>query len=308
MARAKAKAKQAESETVAEPVSAPETEPVVHSIKGFAADWTCRGFKFETGKTYSVDGPIKCCKNGFHACPTDAHPLSVFEYYASAGSRFAEVTQAGASDKQGNKLASAKITIGVEVSISDLVARAFKWVWDRATLVEGSSATGDSGAASATGYRGAASATGNSGAASATGDRGAASATGVSGAASAIGYRGAASATGNSGAASAIGYRGAASATGVSGAASATGYSGAASATGYSGAASVTGKHSVAMAVGVYARAMAGETSCICLAHRDPETDVIIAIRASKVGENGVKAGVWYSLNAAGEFIEESAS
>ncbi len=237
MTRTKAKAKQAESETVQEVApDAAAPELVVTSIKGFSADWTCRGFQFEFGKTYEVSGPIKACENGFHACPTDEHPLSVFEYYASAGSRFAEVTQAGASDKQGNKLASAEITIGVEVSISDLVARAFKWVWDRATLVEGSSATGD---------RGAASATGNSGAASATGD---------------------------------------------------------------SGAASATGKHSVAMAVGVYARAMAGETSCICLAHRDPETDVIIAIRASKVGENGVKAGVWYSLNAAGEFIEESAS
>ncbi|MGO9432656.1 DUF7666 domain-containing protein [Rhodoblastus sp.] len=255
MTRTKAKAKQAESETVQEVApDAAAPELVVTSIKGFSADWTCRGFQFEFGKTYEVSGPIKACENGFHACPTDEHPLSVFEYYASAGSRFAEVTQAGASDKQGNKLASAEITIGVEVSISDLVARAFKWVWDRATLVEGSSATGDRGAACATGVRGAA------------------------------------------------------SASGYSGAASATGYSGAASATGDSGAASATGKHSVAMAVGVYARAMAGETSCICLAHRDPETDVIIAIRASKVGENGVKAGVWYSLNAAGEFIEESAS
>ena len=70
------------------------------------------------------------------------------------------------------------------------------------------SATGDSGVASATGYRGAASATGASGVASATGDSGAASATGT---------RGAASATGDSGAASATGTRGAASATGYSG-------------------------------------------------------------------------------------------
>ncbi|HLG99809.1 MAG TPA: hypothetical protein VKX49_26100, partial [Bryobacteraceae bacterium] len=61
------------------------------------------------------------------------------------------------------------------------------------------------------------------------------------GAASATGWSGAASATGASGAASATGWSGAASATGASGAASATGWSGAASATGASGAASAPG-------------------------------------------------------------------
>ena len=253
-------------------------EPVVASIKGFDLDWTCRGFQFEVGKTYTVDGPIEACKNGFHACPDDTYPLSVFKYYPPAGARFADVTQSGASHRDGNKLASACITIGVEISLGELVARAVKWVWDRATLVEGSTATGVRGAASATGY---------------------------SGAASATGYSGAASATGYSGAASATGYSGAASATGVRGAASATGDSGAASATGDSGAASATGKHSVALATGCEGRAMAGETGAICLVCRDDRTGAILAVRASKVCENGVKPGVWYSLNAAGEFVEE---
>jgi hypothetical protein len=65
----------------------------------------------------------------------------------------------------------------------------------------------------------------------------------ASGAASATGWRGAASATGASGAASATGWSGAASATGESGAASATGASGAASATGWSSIAVVTGPY-----------------------------------------------------------------
>ena len=30
----------------------------------------------------------------------------------------------------------------------------------------------------------------------------------------------------------------------------------------------------------------------------------IVHIRASKVGENGIKAGVWYTLDANGEFLE----
>jgi hypothetical protein len=97
--------------------------------------------------------------------------------------------------------------------------------------------------------------------------------------------------------------RGAASATGTRGAASATGYSGAASATGTRGAASATGKHSVAMACGYDGRAMAGETGAIVLAYRDDDYN-LLHIRASKVGENGIKAGVWYRLGAAGEFVE----
>ena len=263
---------------------------VVTSIKGFRSDLTCQpdssapAFQFEIGKSYSLTGEINACNFGFHACPVDEHPLSVFEYYPPAGARYAEVEQSGAQSVNGNKLASASITIKAEISLSDLIARAVKWVFDRSTP-EGPSATGDSGAASATGYRGAASATGYSGAASATGDSGAASATGDSGAASA---------TGNNGAASATGYRGAASATGIRGAASATGYSGAASA---------TGKHSVAIGAGHVSRAMAGETGAICLVSRN-ENDEIVAIRASKVGENGVKPNVWYSLSPAGEFVE----
>jgi len=30
----------------------------------------------------------------------------------------------------------------------------------------------------------------------------------------------------------------------------------------------------------------------------------IMHIRASKVGENGIKAGTWYALNADGNFVE----
>ena len=186
------------------------------------------------------------------------------------------------------------------------------------------SATSDHSAASATGYHGAASATGYQSAASATGCQGSASATSDHSAASATGYRGAASATGDLGAASATGWYGAASATGECGSASATGYLGAASATGdYStasadgkqGAASATGKNSAASAsgeqsvacgLGCSSKSMAAKHSgAIVLVHRDSGGN-IIHIRASKVGENGVKPNVWYSLNVDGEFVEET--
>jgi len=168
---------------------AAETAVTVTSIKGFDSDLSCRGYKFEFGKTYTVEGNIKACENGFHACPVDEHPLSVLQYYPPT-SRFAEVVQSGEMDKDGEKLASASITIGFEISISDLAARAVKWVFDRANWKDGPVATGDNEGATASGTRGAATASGTRGAATASGDQGAATASGYRGAATASGYDG----------------------------------------------------------------------------------------------------------------------
>jgi hypothetical protein len=51
---------------------------------------------------------------------------------------------------------------------------------------------------------------------------------------------------------------------------------------------------------------MASETGAIVLVHRNDDGE-IVHIRASKVGENGIKAGVWYSLDAGGQFVEVEA-
>ena len=119
----------------------------------------------------------------------------------------------------------------------------------------------------------------------------------------ATGNRGAASATGYQGAASATGELGAASATGELGAASATGYQGAASATGELGAASATGEHSVAASFGEDGKARASAGCAIVLVSRTP-TGRIRHIFASKVGENGIEADKFYTLNAKGVPVE----
>ncbi|MFG1429290.1 DUF7666 domain-containing protein, partial [Roseixanthobacter glucoisosaccharinicivorans] len=149
-------------------------EPVIISIKGFNHDLSCRGFKFEIGKTYTVSGNIKACSNGFHACPEEHHPLSVFEFYPPARSRFCVVEQTGDANTLETKLASATITIGVELTLGDLAQRAVKWVFDRANWLHGAVAMGDNEGATASGYRGAATASGDRGAATASGDQGAA--------------------------------------------------------------------------------------------------------------------------------------
>ena len=175
-------------------------ESALVSIKGFNTDMTCRGFQFEPGKTYEMTGKATCCKRGYHACPTDVHPLSVFSFYPPGSSRYFEVAQAGSICRAENdKAASTILTINIEIGIGELVKRAWDFVWSRAIKSDDAHVTIESGAASATGTQGAASATGYQGAASATGDHGAALATGTQGAASATGYQGAASATGYEG-------------------------------------------------------------------------------------------------------------
>jgi hypothetical protein len=158
---------------------------MITSIKGFDKNLSCRGFQFEIGKTYEVKGKVKACSNGFHSCPSDEEtsPLAVFEYYPPAMSRYCEVQADGKTDRQGNKIASAKITVGVEITLHEMIGRFIKWATDKAGGTLAASNSGDRGAASNSGYQGAAS---NSG------DRGAASNSGYHGAASNSGYHGAA--------------------------------------------------------------------------------------------------------------------
>ena len=237
----------------------------IRAIKGFDADLSCRGHKFEVGQTYTATGEIVACKNGFHAIPEDQHPLAVFNYYPPAGSRFCIVEVGGKTDADGDKVSAEILSVGLEVGLRELTLEAVKWVTDRATL-EGpvaekmnglATASGTSGAATASGYEGAATASGEQGAATASGEQGAATASGEQGAATASGYQGAATASGEQGAATASGEQGAATASGYQGAATASGEQGAATASGYQGAATASGTSGAATASGTSGAATA---------------------------------------------------
>ena len=91
--------------------------------------------------------------------------------------------------------------------------------------------------------------------------------------------------------------------TGDSSAATNTGHYSAATNTGYQSAAEVTGSHSVAAALGYESKAKAVEGCAIVCVYRNDD-DELIHIRASKVGDNGIEAGKWYTLDENGEFIE----
>jgi hypothetical protein len=150
------------------------------AYKGFDKNLQCRGFQFEIGKTYTHKGKVEACKAGFHAI--EGHPLEVFGYYAPGISRFCVVELDGdlARHNDDSKVAAQILTVGKEISISELVRDAVKFVMDR-SKPEGETATGTQGAASSTGDQGAASSTGYQGAASSTGNHGAAMAIGYLG-------------------------------------------------------------------------------------------------------------------------------
>jgi hypothetical protein len=147
------------------------------AIKGFDAQLKCRNFQFEVGQTYKHEGAVKACRSGFHAVPADLHPLTVFEFYPPAGSRFCIVEVDGQTDREENKIAAEILTVQKEIGLHDLATEAVKWVMDRATL-EGPVATKDNGLATASGDQGAATASGTRGAATASGYQGAATASG----------------------------------------------------------------------------------------------------------------------------------
>ena len=255
----------------------------ITAYKGFDKNLKCRDFQFEIGKTYTHDGDVKKCKTGFHACE---HPLSVFEFYDPAGSRFAAVEQSGTIDKDETKTASSVIEIKSELTLHDLIKAAIDFTLSRVKQTGQSSNTGDYGVASNTGYYGVGSNTGDCGVGSNTG------------------YRGVGSNTGNYGVGSNTGTRGVASNTGTRGVASNTGDYGVAFNNGYEGSVETSGKGSVAVGVGYQNKGRASEGNWLVLAYRDSEHVIKHICSAKADGRGGIKPDVWYTLNAKGEFVE----
>lgn len=99
----------------------------IKSYKGFDENLCCRGFQYEVGKEYEIEGHIKCCERGFHACES---PLEVFEYYDMLDSRFCEVEQTGDISRQeiSTKVCSSKIKIVTELKLADMIRLGVEWL------------------------------------------------------------------------------------------------------------------------------------------------------------------------------------
>ena len=105
------------------------SKKVITSYKGFDKDMQCRGFQYEVGKEYEMDGEIKCCNRGFHACKS---PMEVWDYYDMLNSRYAEVEQSGKIEKEENstKVCSSRIKIKAELKFADIINIGVEWLKD----------------------------------------------------------------------------------------------------------------------------------------------------------------------------------
>ena len=105
------------------------SEKVITSYKAFDKNMQCRNFQYEVGKEYEMDGEIKCCNRGFHACKS---PMEVWNYCDMLNSRYAEVEQSGKIEKDENstKVCSSRIKIKAELKLADIINIGVEWLKD----------------------------------------------------------------------------------------------------------------------------------------------------------------------------------
>ncbi|HHF7236060.1 TPA: hypothetical protein ACPSE2_001898 [Haemophilus influenzae] len=109
--------------------------------------------------------------------------------------------------------------------------------------------------------------------------------------------------TGDRSVATNTGDQSAATNTGDQSVATNTGDQSAATNAGDQSVAEVSGKQSIAVALGWQSKAKASINGAIVCVYRNHDGE-LIHIKASKVGENNIKADTWYTLDEIGEFVE----
>ena len=129
------------------------------AYKAFNAAFTCRGFQYEVGKTYTHDGKVRMCRAGFHACE---NPLDVLTYYNLCDSRFAVVELSGAiltHDEEDSKLCAPTLHVRAELKFPDFVKAAVQWVIEACKSKDGESServtasSGNGAQLASSGYR-----------------------------------------------------------------------------------------------------------------------------------------------------------
>ena len=89
--------------------------------KVFNPDFTCRGFKFEVGKTFEENVTPKCCESGFHFCTKAS---DCFRYYDfNPDNKVAEIEAVGDIDTQDDdsKCCTNKIHIIRELTWNEVL-------------------------------------------------------------------------------------------------------------------------------------------------------------------------------------------
>ena len=252
------------------------SEKVITSYKAFDKNMQCRGFQYEVGKEYEMDGEVKCCERGFHACKS---PMEVWDYYDMLTSRFAKVEQSGKIDKEDNstKVCSSKIKISAELKLADIIKLGVEWIKDvtSPSKVKADGVLNDNG------------------------DR--RRQIGSSGDSAQIGSSGYSAKIGSSGNSAQIGSSGDSAKIGSSG------YYAKIGSSGDSAQIDSTGEDSVIMCAGNSSRAKAKVGSWITLAEwkwsYEKKRDVPVCVKTEYVDGENIKADTWYQLKN-GKFVE----
>ena len=285
-------------------------EKKIIAYKGFDKKLKCRDFQYEVGKEYEMDGDIKCCERGFHACES---PLEVFDHYDMLTSRFAKVEQSGEIDKEENttKVCSSKIKVKAELKLADMINLGIEWIKEVTSpaKVKKDDKLNDNGGDSAKiGSSGYSAQIGSSGDSAKIGSSGDYAQIGSSGYSAKIGSSGDYAQIGSSGDYAKIGSSGYYAKIGSSGDYAQIGSSGYSAQIGSSGdyaKIESTGNHSVVMAAGNNSIAKAKIGSWITLAEWDYVDDVWtpICVKTEQVDGERIKADTFYKL-IDGEFKE----
>ena len=97
------------------------TKKKITGYKAFNSDWTCRGFQYEIGKTYTMKEKPECCNQGFHFCTNVA---DCFKHYDNnpQKTKIALVEALGDVDKmkEDSKCCTNKIKIVKEISFAEV--------------------------------------------------------------------------------------------------------------------------------------------------------------------------------------------
>ena len=120
--------------------------------KGFKKGLTCKGYKFQIGKTYEHDEEIKLCESRFHFCE---NPLDVLRYYGPADSEYAEVDADKVSEEKASdtKRICKKLTLSASLSLKAIIETGIKFIKSATSGDNSHSATsGESSHSATSGY------------------------------------------------------------------------------------------------------------------------------------------------------------
>ena len=292
----------------------------IKSYKGFDKNLRCRGFQYKIGGIYEMDGKIKMCNRGFHACES---PFDVFDYYTMIDSRFCEVEQDGNISKwdRGTKICSSKIKIKAELKLADMINLGVEWLKEitspekiKTSIKDNSSGNyakiGSSGDDAKIGSSGDGAQIGSSGYDAKIGSSGYDAQIGSSGNNAKIGSSGNNAKIGSSGDGAKIGSSGYDAQIGSSGDGAqigSSGYGAKISSSGYGAKIDSTGEDCVIMCAGINSVAKASKGSWVTLSEwsysEEKQRYIPICVKTEFVDGEKIKADTYYSLKG-GVFVE----